>query len=208
MQSVSLRVEGLKSTIFEDVVFSRGHNVTTASGGSNRCDGTNFNQSVNPGNTPTATLDTAAKLAGFTWDGNSGFFDDFFITRIGPDQNDTERFWGILVNYNFTPVGGCQFQTRKNDKILFAFDAFNVKYFLKLEGPKLVKSGQTFILTVTDGMTGEALQGAVVSSSSGTTATTDALGHAQFSFQQHGVLSFKAERSESIRSNRWTVRVV
>ncbi|KAF8975215.1 hypothetical protein BDQ17DRAFT_278269 [Cyathus striatus] len=39
---VNLRVEGAKNrTIFEGLVFTTGHNVTTASGGNHHCDGTN-----------------------------------------------------------------------------------------------------------------------------------------------------------------------
>ncbi|KAI9787284.1 MAG: hypothetical protein M1816_007698 [Peltula sp. TS41687] len=215
LQKVSLRVEGLVLTVFEDVVYSRGHNVTaTLSGRTNHCDGTNNQQSTTPGNTPTATLDTAASLPNsFYWDGYTGFFDDFFITQIGPDKNDTDqrgnrRDWGILVNYQFIDVGGCQFKTQKDDKILFAFDAFNAKYFLKLDGPKLAKRGQPFTLSVTDGRTGKPFNGAFVESSSGTTVITDPLGHAQFSFQQSGTFSFKASGGEAIRSNRWTVKVV
>ena len=35
-------------------------------------------------------------------------FDDFFITSIGGESQTAKEFWGILLNFQFTPVGGCQ----------------------------------------------------------------------------------------------------
>ncbi len=205
-QEVILRIEGANSTIFEGPVKSRGHNVTTASGGTNRCDGTNNNRNPTPGNTPTATLDTAASQNGFTWDGTfTPQFDDYFITRIGPDAQTETQFWGILVNYQFIEVGGCQFQTQPNDEILFAFDAFNKENFLKLtrdqSGP--LKTNTPFTVTVTDGQDGTPVEGATVGGQ-----TTDANGQARITFSRRGKYQLKAERSDSIRSNAISVHIV
>lgn len=171
------------------------------------CDGTNLNANPTPGNTPTASLDVAARLKGFTFDGTySTTFDDYFITRIGPDKQTSTEFWGVLVNYQLTLVGGCQFQTKTNDQILWAFDAFNKAFFLQLDGKPLAKKGVPFILKVTDGTSGLVLQGAVVSGG-GASATTDASGYAQFTLNKEGVYKFKAERSDAIRSNAFIVTV-
>lgn len=207
LQQVNLRIEGANNTIFEGPVRSRGHIVSTISGGSNPCDGTNNNASSTPGNTPTATLDTAAQKANFTWDGTYGAFDDYFITRIGPDAQTSDKFWGILVNYQLTPVGGCQFKTQKDDDILFAYDASNAKYFLKLDGRKVARTGQRFTLKVTDGKNGTAVPNAFILPSSGQPSTTDERGNADFVFSKPGKYSFKASREDSIRSNRFIVSV-
>lgn len=207
LQQVNLRVEGAKSTIFEGTIRSRGHIVSTVSGGTHPCDGTNNNASSTPGNTPTASLDTAAQKANFTWDGTFGDFDDYFITRIGPDAQTKTQSWGILVNYKFTTVGGCQFKDKENDNILFAYNAFNAKYFLKLDGPRSARTGRPFTLTVKEGMNGTAVPNASVQAFSGSGATTDSRGNAQFVFPRPGNYSFKASRGDSIRSNRVFVTV-
>ena len=202
-QEVILRIEGATSTIFEGRVRSRGHTVTTQSGGTHKCDGTNNHQNTRPGNTPTSTLDTAASANGFSWDGTySAQFDDYFITRIGPDAQTTTQFWGILVNYQFTPVGGCQFETKANDEILWAFDAFNKSHFLKLtrDSTRPVKAGVPFTVTVTDGKDGKVIQGAAVGGQ-----FTDVNGQARITFTKPGKSFIKAERSDSIRSNGLTI---
>ena len=66
---VFLRVEGADKTIFEAVVLTVGHSVTTVSGGTHICDGTNNNASLTPGATATGALDTASHKSRFTWDG-------------------------------------------------------------------------------------------------------------------------------------------
>lgn len=67
--AVKLRVEGATETRFEGIVFTRGHNVTTPSGGTHDCDGTNNHINPNPGPTCTSALDTASKLDSFQFDG-------------------------------------------------------------------------------------------------------------------------------------------
>ena len=66
---VNLRIEGAEKTIFEGTVLTRGHNVTTASGGTHICDGTNNGANPTPGPTCTSALDNAAKEHRFTFDG-------------------------------------------------------------------------------------------------------------------------------------------
>ena len=94
---VTLRVEGRTQTIFDGPVTTDGHDVTTPSGGTHRCDGTNGSAEPSPGPTATAALDDAARLAGFSFDGNYGNFgiDDYFLTRIA--QRHRRRVVGVLV---------------------------------------------------------------------------------------------------------------
>lgn len=201
---VSLRIEGLTNTIYEGPIFSGPRNITTASGGTHLCDGTNNNANPKPGNTPTAALDAASKLAKFPFDGTySATFSDFFITSIGTSTQTSTQFWGLLVNYQFTPVGGCQAEVKPGDEVLWAFDAFNKNAFLKVE-PRAItaKKGQTKTVTVTDGSTGTAVQGAVIDG-----VTTDANGKAVLTFPKRGVFTYKATKADAIRSNALVVLV-
>ena len=73
---------------------------------------------------------------------------------------------------------------------------------LKLIAPTAATTGRPFTVRVTDGETGEPQSGATVGG-----ATTDPAGNAQLSFPEAGIYRLKAERAESVRSNRVTVCV-
>jgi len=203
--TVYLRVEGAKETIFEAPISTEGHFVTTASGGTHICDGTNNHASLTPGPTATSALDSASKQAHFTWDGTfDQQYDDYFITRIGNSAQTTTQFWGILIGYNFIPVGGCQQKVKQGDNILFAFDAFNKAHFLKLESSQHTTTvGNPITVTVTDGKTGTPISDASVEDQ-----TTDNNGRAYITFTSSGVKKLKAERSDSIRSNAIVIVVI
>ena len=130
-------------------------------------------------------------------------FDDFFITSIGGDTQTATEFWGILLNFEFIPVGGCQQEVKVNDEILFAFDAFNKDHFLKLTGPTTARLGIPVVFTVTDGSTGSPVAGADVNG-----ATSDASGHVSVTFAHAGTTQVKATQADSIRSNAVTVVVM
>lgn len=66
---VNLRIEGLDHTIYEAPILTYGHNITTPSGGTHHCDGTNLNANPKPGPTCTSALDNASKLWKFPYDG-------------------------------------------------------------------------------------------------------------------------------------------
>ena len=66
---VNLRIEGAEETIFEGTVLTKGHNVTTPSGGLHQCDGTNNDANPSPGPTCTSALDDASKMNSFPFDG-------------------------------------------------------------------------------------------------------------------------------------------
>jgi hypothetical protein len=194
---VRLRIEGATHTIFEGSLLTTGHTVTTAAGGTHHCDGTNNGVNPAPGPTATGALDDAARLVGFSWDGIfQPQFDDYFVTRIAASAQTDTQFWGILRNYEFTPVGGCQQRVHLGDQVLWAFDAFNAAHFLKLAGPATIRAGRPFTVLVTDGRTGEPISGATVG---GQTTGTD--GTATLTLSARGPHRLKAERSDSIRSN-------
>lgn len=203
---VNLRIEGATDTIYEAPILTRGHDITTESGGTHHCDGTNLGANPQPGATCTSALADAGRLKHFTFDATFFTeFDDYFITRIADSAQTDTQFWGILLNFVFTPVGGCQQQVASFDHVLWAFDAFNAQHFLKLEGPRIVHRGKPAIFTVVDGLnnTNTPIANATVGG-----ATTGADGQVTLSFENLGVHSLKATRADSIRSNRLDVLVI
>ena len=200
--TVNVRVEGPTGTIFEGNVTTSAHDVTSATGGTHTCDGTNNNANPTPGPTALTALDDAAKQAGFTWDGPwVSAFQDYTVATIAGVSQTATQFWGLLDNYQFTPVSGCQSQVHNGDQVLWAFDAFNQQHFLKLTGPSEVVAGHPFTVTVTDGATGVAVPGASVNG-----VLTDANGNATLELNP-GTVTLKAELSGSLRSNALTIQV-
>ncbi|CAF3989886.1 unnamed protein product [Rotaria sp. Silwood2] len=101
-----------------------GRNITTESGGTHHCDGTNLNSYPTPGPTAMNALADAADRGHFTFDGTFySQYDDFFIRRVDKEQPTITQFWSLLINFNKTKVGGCQTRVELNDEVLIAFDA-------------------------------------------------------------------------------------
>ena len=133
---VNVRVEGKRETLFEGPIEAEGHNVQASSDTQPRpCDGTNNNQYPTPGPTPTSVSADAMGLVGESFDGQwYPGFDDYFITRWGPDaENAVEgAFWGVLVNDVFTSVGGCQYELKAGDEAMWLYNAFSARPILAL----------------------------------------------------------------------------
>lgn len=210
---VNLRIEGETSTIFEDWIMTKGHNVTTASGGTHKCDGTNNHTNPTAGPTLTGALDDAARLKDFTWDGQwYSSFEDYFVTRIADSENTASKFWGLLAwkvsatgrGWRFTDVGGCQQRVVAGDQILIAYDAFNAQQFLTLSSSTyLTKVGKPVTVTVTGGGTSQTpVEGATVDGQ-----TTGADGKVTLIFTSGGFKKLKAEKPGSIRSNEISIFV-
>ena len=107
--SVNLRVEGQSQTIFDGPVTTDGHQITTPSGGTHPCDGTNNGAHPSPVPTATAALDDGARLNNLTWDADwFASFNDFIVTRVAGEAATSSQFWGFGVNFRFATVGGCQ----------------------------------------------------------------------------------------------------
>jgi hypothetical protein len=94
-------------------------------------------------------------------------------------------------------VGGCQQRVRQGDEVVWAFDAFSKVHALRLTGPDSAKTGQRVAVKVTDSANGSPIVGASVA---GTVTGGD--GSATFSIPTPGVYILKAERADSVRSNR------
>ena len=191
-----VRVEGANRTIFEGPVTTDGHVVTTESGGTHACDGTNDADDPVFGPTPTGALDDAARLAGFTWDADwNDAFQDYLIKRVAQDSATTTQFWGYFINYESPSKGGCQLLVKNGDEVLFAFDAFSKAHALKLTGPGSARIGEDVNVRVTDGLDGSPQAAATVNG-----ALTGSDGVATLRFGERGVYRLKAERADSIRS--------
>ncbi len=173
---VHVRIEGVAQTLFDRVVRTDGHDVkATSDSQSRRCDGTNNGRNPRPGPTATAaTVDALATLGqGFDGQWHPGF-DDYFIRQLGPEREDNDklRWWGILVNRAFSPVGGCQVRVRDGDEVLWANDAFSSRPFLWLSAaarptvlvgaPLTVTVGATNASTETADRTADPYAGALV----------------------------------------------
>jgi hypothetical protein len=201
--SVNLRVEGQSRTIFDGPVTTDGHVITTQSGGTHRCDGTNKNAHPAPVPTPTAALDDGARLNNFSWDADwFEDFEDFIVKRVAEDSATSSQFWGYAVNYKFAQRGGCQVQANQGDEVLWIFDAFSKAHILRLSGPPAATTGAPVTVEVTDGGDGSPQAGASVGG-----AHTGADGKATLSFADAGVYRLKAERADSVRSNSLTLCV-
>lgn len=122
---VALTVTGPDGLLFKGKIKTRGHDVTTATGGTHRCDGTNGGAHATAVPTPTAALDDAARTRNFTWDGAwYASFDDFAVDTIKNVSGGGAAYWNISVNGTPTPVGGCQFKLNAGDQVAFTWTAF------------------------------------------------------------------------------------
>jgi hypothetical protein len=207
--TVNLRVEGSAQTLFEGPITTDAKSLTKDGTGSHPCDGTNANTNPTPGPTMAGALDDGATAAGFTWDAtwNAGF-QDFFISRIGPDTNTGgptyTPYWGYFLNWVATQIGACQQRVAQRDDVVFAYSDYG-QQLLQLTAPARAATGEAFGVTVqqNDGAGNRTPAGAAAVEG----ATTDATGHATLSFADAGTHRFKATRVGSIRSNMATVCV-
>lgn len=119
---VELRVQGPDGLLFKGRIRTKGHDVTTATGGTHKCDGTNGSANPSAVPTPTAALDDAARKKRFTWDGTwYASFDDFSVDTIKNVSGGGSAYWSISVNGTPTPVGGCQFKLNAGDQVAFTW---------------------------------------------------------------------------------------
>jgi hypothetical protein len=126
---LTVRIEGKEKTLFEGPILTEPHEIRASSDIQPRnCDGTANGAFPTPGPTPTAASADAMEIIGETFDGLwSDGFGDYFVVRWGPDAEDPDaaQFWGVIVNGEMTPVGGCQVQDGAGDEVLWEYDAFS-----------------------------------------------------------------------------------
>ncbi len=203
---VTVRVEGAKKTIFEGKVNTSVHLVTGDDSGPHKCDGTNAGANATPGPTVTGALDTASKKADFIWQGSwDESFEDFLVSRIGPDASTDTKFWGNALNGRPLQVGGCQAQVHKGDEVLWAYDQFSKKHILRLRGSHRTRVGRRYRVKVVDWQNDdlEPVEGARVGGKK-----TNENGIARFRFKTPGIKRLKARKADSVRSNQLRVKVL
>ncbi|HEX8075291.1 MAG TPA: hypothetical protein VF545_09950 [Thermoleophilaceae bacterium] len=202
---VHVRIEGKTKTLFDGTVATRGHDIDSGDGsGPHRCDGTNNHANATAGPTVFAAFDDAREKADISWAGTwFPSFEDFGIDRIGPDSSDNAngRYWGQVVNYRDTDLGGCQQQIESTDDVLFAYDSFS-KPKLHLTGPKRAEAGRTILVKVVDGQAGKAFKGARVAGHK-----TNGKGLVRVRFRHAGAKRLKATAPSAVRSNSLRVKV-
>jgi hypothetical protein len=137
--TVEVRIEGRTETIFEGPVRAEPRQVQAASDTEpRRCDGINplVPENIVPAPTPTSASVDAMELIGEPFDARwYPGFEDYFVTRWGPDREENGMSWGIAVNNVFTQVGGCQYQLDDGDEALWIYDAFGGRPRLALLPP-------------------------------------------------------------------------
>ena len=154
-------------------------------------------------------IQAAARLNGFGFDGSwDSQFQDFFITSIAGRAQTSNQFWGVLRDFQFTLTGGCQSLNSPGEG-LWAFDAFNKNYFLRLSSDyAIVKPGDTVSLSIL-GSQGGSGSSDPVSGASFAGQTTGADGSVTFTAPSTpGCYQYKAERSDSIRSPAFYLTVM
>jgi len=200
---VKVRVEGAKKTIFEGSVRTSAHLVTGDSSGPHKCDGTNAGAYPTPGPTATGALDSASKRANFGWTGSwSDDFEDFLLSKIGPDTPSGAKYWNVAVNGKSLSVGGCQFQVARGDEVLWADQAFGDEILL-LSGAKRARVGKVYRAKVVNGEDGKPVKGARVG-----VKRTNARGIARLRFKTRGVKRLKAHHAHAVRSNQLRIKVL
>ena len=125
--AVNLRVEGASSTTFEDRITTDGHNVTTAAGGTHKCDGTNGGRQpdARPDRDRRARRRRAARRLHLGRHGTTGF-DDYLVDRVGPDSQTSTQFWGLLVELPVLETwAAASSECATGDEVLWAFDGFS-----------------------------------------------------------------------------------
>lgn len=202
--TVNVRIEGLHHTVFDRNIKTAPHMITKDATGSHPCNGLNNGANSKPGPTVHSALDDASKVGGFTWAATwSTTFDDFFVTRIGPDTGTNVSFWAEAVNFKDTTAGGCQVELKPGDQVLFYFvKSTSPKYLLKLSGPHTAQLGEQIRVHVVDGQTGKPVQGASVRGQK-----SNAHGYVKLRFDHTGLVELRATMPGALRSNFVGVRV-
>ncbi|PWN38976.1 hypothetical protein IE81DRAFT_369446 [Ceraceosorus guamensis] len=206
------RVEGTDRTIYEGYVSTSGKDITTPSGGTHRCDGTNNNAN----SFPSGTFTTLINDAPLDFDGSySNQFSDFFITSIGGLAQTGSKFWGVLRNGVFTNAGGCQEQVypNANDEAMWLYDAFQSnKALLRaslVSSSALFTAGQGFVDVQVDQRSPNGGSSSPAGSATIGGVTTNGDGRASIPVPSTpGYYAFKATRGNDGRSNSVLIYVV
>jgi hypothetical protein len=208
--TVSLRIEGPTSTLFEGPVTTdvrpfqfTGDPVT------HECDATSVNQGTSPVPVPTrgAAITAASQLAPFAMAGtfNASLGSPTFVTIAGQNVDfdpATNRFLVEYKNGVSASIGSCGDPIANGDDVVFGYGTgAPTEHVLELTGPATAAPGQPVTVRVTNEAGGAPLAGATVEGRVSDADGTIGLGP----YASLGPHDLKATRSGDIRSNRLTV---
>lgn len=206
--TVHVRVEGVKSTLFEgEVTVSPG--MITANKGDDRAPHPCAASAIGGGAaaTPTRALQAAAEQAlddrllplGLEWYDS---FSDFLVDANTSEMPRGNDYWDFSVNWKMAlslGAGGCGIALKNGDTVLWAiFD--ETRPALRLVAPASARRGRPFEVRVLNGATGKGIAGARVGG-----AVTDSRGGAKLTLRGAGKRILRATKSGAVRSNSQTV---
>lgn len=206
-QAIYFRIEGGdQGTVFDDCLAVGPGDLTTSSGGTHQCGNSNS------GNLNRA-IQSAAGKAGFSFDGSfSPSFNDYFITRIAADAQSGNQYWGVLNNGVFTTSGGCGASVQPEDRGLWQWDAFRGNLALLTIEPQYMVVSAKDTTSVTVKVNSRSPNGGGYSAASGAivanTYVADSNGDVTIPVLGPGCYQYKAERSNSGRSNTFYLSVL
>lgn len=205
--NAKFRIEGgQEGNIFDGCISTGPRNITTPSGGTHLCDGTNNNANPSPGGTLTTAIDSSGRELGYGFDGTySNQFQDFFIQSISSTTQTGNQYWGVLRNLVFTEMGGCQEEVANGDEGLWAFDAFAPnRNFLDISPQVIVVNPAetgSITLTVTQVNPDSGSRSPASGATLGTGSVADANGNIYLQVpSEPGCYQYKAEMTNAIRS--------
>lgn len=196
LYSVNLRIEGENDTIFEGPLKVGPRTITTPTGGTHICDGTNNGFNTSPAGTTISAVDSANGLCNFGYDATYyPQIEEYMIKSIGGSTQTTGKYWAPFNNFqSYFP--GCRSQLTEGQDILWAYNSFSTGVFLDIQ-PRMaeLKPGTAVVFRVTNGRTGQPVAGASVNG-----ALTDQYGIVTYFATALGSFRLKATKGDSIRS--------
>jgi hypothetical protein len=207
--TVSLRIEGPSSTLFEGPVTTDVRPFRFSGDPvAHECDATAVNTGSSPVPVPTrgAAITAASQLAPFAMTGtfSAQFGSPTFDTIAGQSVAFDPASGKFLAEYKngvSASVGSCADPIANGDDVVFGFGtSVAPEHVLKLTGPATAAPGRPVVVGVTDEANGAPLAGAIVEGRASGADGTISLGP----YTARGPHSVKATRSGDIRSNRVT----
>ena len=207
--TVDLRIEGPTRTVFEGSVTTdvRPWKFTDEST-EHECNGTSSTGGPSSVAVPTRNAAVMAAVYGASPFSVTGTWYSFgpAIDEIGGEDVSydfaTGKYLAEFHNWQADSVGGCSRQVANGDDALMAYSTGS-EPLLKLTAPQTARPGEAVTVKVVDGRDGSPVTGATVEG-----RLTGADGQAQLGpYTERGVHTFKADKPDTVRSNRGTVCV-
>lgn len=206
--SLTLRVEGANSTLFEGPVTTDARLVDGQdASGQHTCDGTNNQTFATPGPTVGTAMADEVDRRALSWRASwSSTYQEFFLDSIdgeAPDFSTSSTFWSLYENGTSAATGMCEVRPEAGGEILWAVTTGS-EPILHLSGPTTLAVAQPATFSVSDQ---SAAPPAPVSGATIAGTPTSAAGQASVTFAAAGVYAVKATRAGAVRSNALVICV-